>query len=131
MIPPIDHWPVYARVTYAPDTEVSTGVPTSNNPKLYRHQLTDHFRQNGLPALSLNYLNKISSLGEGPPIAIVWNRRPMYDPAESITWLREKVEAQTNAARERQQKHHLLRQERLERLRRQAEAAAKHGSHAA
>jgi hypothetical protein len=70
-------------------------------PKLYRNQLTALFRANGLPPLSLSYLNKISSLGEGPPFAMIWNRRPMYDPDEALSWLRTKVEKQTQAARAR------------------------------
>jgi hypothetical protein len=129
MLPPIDRWLVSARVAYAPNTEASTSAlaipaePASNNPKLYRHQLTDHFRQNGLPALSLNYLNKIASLGDGPPVAMIWNRRPLYDPDETVAWLRQKVEAQTAEARERQEQNRQSRQRQIDRMPAQVIAA--------
>jgi hypothetical protein len=96
-----------------------------SKPKLRRAQLPEHFRRNGLPPLSLSYLNKLSSLGDGPPVAMIWNRVCLYDPDESLAWLQEKVEEQTKAARDRQEKNRKLRQEHLERLARQAEAAAK------
>jgi hypothetical protein len=100
-------------------------------PKLRRAQLPEHFRRNGLPPLSLSYINKLASLGDGPPIAMIWNRTCLYDPDESILWLRAKVKEQTKAAQERQQQSRELRRERLERLKRQAEAAAKSGTLAA
>jgi hypothetical protein len=126
MLPPIDCWLVSARVAYAPNTEASTSAlaePASNNPKLYRHQLTEHFRQNGLPALSLNYINKIASLGEGPPVAMIWNRRPLYDPDEALAWPRLKVEQQTIEGRERQEQNRQSRLQRLQRLQQQGIAA--------
>jgi hypothetical protein len=89
---------------------------TAQKPKLYREQLTQLFRENGLPPLSFTYLNKIASLGEGPPFALVWNRRPLYDPDEAMEWLRAKVQAQTEAARERARHNKEIRQRQLERL---------------
>jgi hypothetical protein len=106
-----------------PTVEVT---PPDYKPKLYRRQLTELFKANGLPPLSFTYLNKISSLGEGPPIAMIWNRRPLYDPEEALEWLRAKVQQQTEAARERARQNKEIRQRSLERLRlnRQAAAAA-------
>ena len=70
----------------------------TSNPKLFRRQLTELFRENGLPPLTLSYLNKIHCLGDGPPVAMIWNRRPMYDPDQALEWLRAKVEASNKAA---------------------------------
>jgi hypothetical protein len=108
---------------------MSSATEPVSKPKLRRAQLPEHFRRNGLPPLSLSYINKLASLGEGPPIAMIWNRICLYDPDESLAWLQEKVEEQTKAARERQEQNRRVRQEHLERLRRQAEAAAKNASH--
>jgi hypothetical protein len=91
-------------------------------PKLYRDQLTELFRANGLPALSVNYLNKIASLGEGPPVAIVFSRRPMYDPDEALAWMRERAEEQTRAWRERLANNRSLAQRLRAKRAREAEA---------
>ncbi|WP_407174550.1 hypothetical protein [Bradyrhizobium sp. STM 3562] len=122
-------WTVFTGITYAPNIETCASAPAAlgktvpGKPKLYRHQLTEHFRQNGLPALSLNYLNKIASRGEGPPVAMTWNRRPLYDPDEAVAWLRAKVEEQTAAARERAEQNRQFRQRQIERLKKQVIAA--------
>jgi hypothetical protein len=97
-----------------------TDAPTK--PKLYRDQLPELFRKNGLPPLSVNYLNKIASAGEGPPFAIIFNRRPMYEPDEALAWLRARVEEQTQAARERMEYNRRLRQIQLANRWRDAEA---------
>src|SRR5262249_20510244 len=100
---------------------MSLAIEASPKPKLRRAQLPEHFRRNGLPPLSLSYINKLASLGDGPPIAMIWNRICLYDPDESLDWLRAKVKEHTRAAQERQQHNRELRRERLERLKRQAE----------
>jgi hypothetical protein len=97
-----------------------SAAPTK--PLLYRAELTELYKRNNLPALTLNYLNKIASLGEGPPFAIIFNRRPVYDPDEALAWLRARVEEQTRAARERQENSLQWRKKRLERLKAQSEA---------
>jgi hypothetical protein len=81
--------------------EVSTETAQFEKPKLYRSQLTELFKANGLPPLKLTYLNRISSEGDGPPVAMVWNRRPLYDPDQALEWMRAKVQQHTEAARER------------------------------
>jgi hypothetical protein len=97
-------------------------APLAEKPKLYRDQLPDLFWRNGLPRLSVNYLNKISSLGYGPPYSLIWNRRPLYDPDEAIRWLRTRVEEQTQAALARAESNLRFRQERLAKLARDATA---------
>jgi hypothetical protein len=98
-------------------TDDAAPSSTAQKPKLYREQLTQLFRENGLPPLSFTYLNKIASLGEGPPFALVWNRRPLYDPDEALEWLRAKVQRQTEEARERARHSKEIRQRTIERLR--------------
>jgi hypothetical protein len=105
--------------------------PVSPKPKLRRTQLPEHFRLNGLPPLTLSYINKLTSLGDGPPIAMIWNRMCLYDPDETLAWLRAKVEEQTAAAQERQQQNRERRRERMERLARQAEASRNQAHQAA
>ena len=86
----------------------------TSKPKLFRSQLTELFRENGLPPLSLSYLNKIHCLGDGPPVAMIWNRRPMYDPDQALEWLRAKVDQQMQAALVRSEatrQHHKQRQQ--------------------
>ena len=97
-------------------------APTAQKPKLFRDQLTELFKTNGLPPLSVNYLNKIASLGEGPPVAIVFNRRPMYDPDEALAWMRERAEEQTRAWRERLANNRSLAQRLRAKRAREAEA---------
>jgi hypothetical protein len=92
----------------------TTAMAPSEKPKLFRKDLTEHFRAHGLPPLSLPYINKISALCEGPPVAMVWNGRHLYDPDEALEWLRAKVEKQTEAARERARHNREIKQRTLE-----------------
>lgn len=81
--------------------QVTADTAYAEKPKLFRGQLTEHFKSHGLPPLTLSYLNKISSLGDGPPISMIWNRRPLYDPDQALEWLRKKCDQQLQAARQR------------------------------
>jgi len=96
----------------------------TSKPKLFRRQLTELFRENGLPPLSLSYLNKIHCLGDGPPVAMIWNRRPLYDPDEALAWLRLKVAEQMKTALARAEATRRFHRERAEFRRRSSELAA-------
>jgi hypothetical protein len=96
----------------------------TSKPKLFRSQLTELFRENGLPPLSLSYLNKIHCLGDGPPVAMIWNRRPLYDPDEALAWLHLKVAEQMKTALARAEATRRFHRERAEFRRRSGELAA-------
>ncbi len=68
---------------------------------LYRDQLPQHFADHGLPALKLTYLNKLTSLGEGPPVAAIYLGRRLYDPAAATSWLKARIKRQEAALRKR------------------------------
>jgi hypothetical protein len=59
----------------------------NTKPRLTRKQLGAHLRQQGFP-IGDSTLTKVCapSIGEGPPVAAWWGRRPLYDPDAGIAW---------------------------------------------
>jgi hypothetical protein len=61
------------------------------------------FKQHGLPEYSQRYLYKLSTLGEGPPIAAVYAGRARYAEGPALAWARARIARQTKAVLDRQE----------------------------
>jgi hypothetical protein len=99
--------------------------------KIFLHEIPDYLQQHGEVKPSQSTIYKLSSLGELPDPCDYFGSRPRLDADEVLACWRARVQKQTQAALERAAQSRRYRQERLDRLARQAEAAAKNASHAA
>jgi hypothetical protein len=93
--------------------------------KILLHEIPDFLQQHGEVKPSQSFIYKLSSLGELPDPCDYFGNRPRFDADEVLACWRARVQKQTEAALERAAQSRRYRQERLERLARQAEAAAK------
>jgi hypothetical protein len=59
----------------------------NSNPRLTRRQLAEELRKRGYP-IGNSTLVKLCqpSIGEGPPVAAYWGKRPLYDLAQGVAW---------------------------------------------
>jgi hypothetical protein len=59
----------------------------NTKPHLTRKQLGERLRQHGYP-IGNSTLAKICApaIGEGPPVAAWWGKRPLYDEDDGIAW---------------------------------------------
>ena len=59
---------------------------------LTRKQLAAYLRQHGFP-IGDSTLTKLCapSIGQGPPVAAWWGRRPLFDPMVAIQWARSRL----------------------------------------
>jgi hypothetical protein len=55
--------------------------------RLTRTQLTAYLRECGVP-IGDSTLDKLCmpAVNKGPPVAVWWGRRPLYDPADALAW---------------------------------------------
>jgi hypothetical protein len=55
--------------------------------RLTRKQLTAYLRECGVP-IGDSTLDKLCmpAVNKGPPVAVWWGRRPLYDPADALVW---------------------------------------------
>jgi hypothetical protein len=58
-----------------------------NSPRLTRKQLGERLRELGYP-IGNSTLAKICApaIGQGPPVAAWWGRRPLYDEDGAVAW---------------------------------------------
>jgi hypothetical protein len=69
----------------------------NSKPRMTRRQLAAHLRELGYP-ISDSVMNKLCApaVGEGPPVAVWWGNRPLYDVDAGIAW----AEARTRPVRQ-------------------------------
>ena len=88
----------------------------SSAEKLYlRIELPTLFKQHGLPEYSPRYLDKLSGLGEGPPIADVFAGRTRYAKEPALAWARARIARQNQAVLDRQELNRQFRQQKIQR----------------
>jgi hypothetical protein len=99
--------------------------------KSFLHEIPDYLQQHGEVKPSQSTIYKLSSLGELPDPCDYFGSRPRLDADEVLACWRARVAKQTQAALERAVESRRFRRERVERLKRQAEAAGKNAFRAA
>jgi hypothetical protein len=64
-------------------------------PRLTRSQLGEHLRLMGYP-IGASTLVKICApaIGQGPPVAAWWGRRPLYDADDGVAWAEGRLRAE-------------------------------------
>jgi hypothetical protein len=56
-------------------------------PRLTRRQLAEHLRKLGYPIGNSTLVKLCApSIGQGPPVAAWWGKRPLYNPDEGVEW---------------------------------------------
>jgi hypothetical protein len=93
--------------------------------KIFLDEIGDLLHAHGEVKPSQSTIYKLSSLGELPNPCDYFGSRPRFDADKVLACWRARVQKQTEAALERAAQSRRYRHERLERLARQAEAAAK------
>jgi hypothetical protein len=93
--------------------------------KIFLDEIGDLLHAHGEVKPSQSTIYKLSSLGEWPNPCDYFGSRPRFAADEVLACWRARVQKQTEAALERAAQSRRYRHERLERLARQAEAAAK------
>jgi hypothetical protein len=60
---------------------------TFSSPLLTREQLRQRLNESGYP-ITASYFNKVClpSVGNGPPVAKQWGKRPLYNLADALAW---------------------------------------------
>jgi hypothetical protein len=55
--------------------------------RMTRRQIAKYLREHGVP-VGDSTLDKLCmpTVNEGPPVAVWWGRRPLYDPADALAW---------------------------------------------
>jgi hypothetical protein len=68
-------------------------------PRLTRQQAVAFLNQNGFP-ISLSTLERLCmpSRGEGPPVDLVFNGRPLYRPDDVLAWAEARSQPGTKVA---------------------------------
>jgi hypothetical protein len=70
---------------------------TDRKSLLTRKQLAEHLRGCGFP-IGNSALVKICSpaIGQGPPVAAYWGKRPLYDPDQGVAWAEARLRPATS-----------------------------------
>jgi hypothetical protein len=81
----------------SPDTN-STSQPKPAAALLTRHEAADYVRHELGRPLSFSTLTKLCALGEGPPVADYWGRRPLYSRNGLREWAENRGRKQRDGA---------------------------------
>lgn len=73
--------------------------PITNKPRLTRRQLAVRLRELGYP-IGNSTMTKICApaIGQGPPVAAYWGKRPLYDLDKAIAWAEARLRPATEVA---------------------------------